>query len=139
MSLLWFAPAIVLVLGAVVIGRQVTGVQRLAEETDAWVTPEQIIELALKNQVEGIAFTYSEPAGWLEYVIDVGHLAREAGLYTVYVSNSYVTHEALEAVAPTVGLDLSRDGLRRLARIVTPGLEPAAVVEALLADAVGAA
>lgn len=35
MSLLWFAPAIVLVLGAVVIGRQVTGVQRLAEETDA--------------------------------------------------------------------------------------------------------
>ena len=70
--------------------------------TDAWVKPEQIIELALKHGVEGIAFTYSEPAVWMEYVIDVSRLARAAGLYTVYVSNSYVTNEALEAVAPYI-------------------------------------
>lgn len=72
------------------------------ESTDAWVKPEQIIELALKHGVQGIAFTYSEPAVWLEYVIDVGRLAKQAGLYTVYVSNSYVTREALEQVAPYI-------------------------------------
>lgn len=72
------------------------------ESTDAWVKPEQIIELAKKHQVEGIAFTYSEPAVWLEYVMDVGKLAHEAGLYTVYVSNSYVTTEALEMAAPYI-------------------------------------
>lgn len=72
------------------------------ESTDAWVPPEKIIELAQEHGVEGIAFTYSEPAVWLEYVIDVGKLAKEAGLYTVYVSNSFVTHEALQQVAPYI-------------------------------------
>ena len=83
------------------------GVQALdklakGESTDAWVKPEDVIELAKKHGVDGIAFTYSEPAVWLEYVIDVGKLAKEAGLYTVYVSNSYVTDEALEQVAPYI-------------------------------------
>jgi pyruvate formate lyase activating enzyme len=72
------------------------------ESTDAWVKPEEIIELAQKHGVEGIAFTYSEPAVWMEYVIDVGKLAKQAGLYTVYVSNSFVTNEALEEVAPYI-------------------------------------
>jgi pyruvate formate lyase activating enzyme len=72
------------------------------ESTDAWVKPEDIVALAIKHGVDGIAFTYSEPAVWLEYVIDVSQLAQEAGLYTVYVSNSYVTDEALEQVAPHI-------------------------------------
>ncbi len=82
----------------------VEALNRLArgESTDAWVRPEQVVELAQKHGVDGIAFTYSEPAVWLEYVIDVGKLAKEAGLYTVYVSNSYVTEEALQEVAPYI-------------------------------------
>ena len=67
--------------------------------TDAWVAPESLVETALRAEVQGIAFTYSEPAVWLEYIIDVSQLAHEAGLYTVYVSNSYVTDEALELAA----------------------------------------
>ena len=55
-----------------------------------------------ESTVEGIAFTYSEPAVWLEYVLDVSQLAHAAGLYTVYVSNSFVTDEALELMAPHV-------------------------------------
>jgi pyruvate formate lyase activating enzyme len=80
----------------------VTALDELArgESTAAYVTPEQLIEAALRQGVDGIAFTYSEPAVWLEYVLDVSKLAREAGLYTVYVSNSFVTDEALEAMAP---------------------------------------
>ena len=70
--------------------------------TAPYVTPEELVQAALRHKVEGIAFTYSEPAVWLEYVLDVSVLAREAGLYTVYVSNSYVTDEALELMAPHV-------------------------------------
>jgi pyruvate formate lyase activating enzyme len=66
------------------------------------VTPERIVAAAQRQGVEGIAFTYSEPAVWLEYVLDVSALARAAGLYTVYVSNSFVTDEALELMAPHV-------------------------------------
>jgi len=72
------------------------------ESTDAWVKPEEIIGLARRHGAEGIAFTYSEPAVWLEYVLDVSRLARDAGLYTVYVSNSFVTHEALQEMAPFI-------------------------------------
>ena len=72
------------------------------ESTDAWAPPQKLIETALRAGVQGIAFTYSEPAVWLEYIIDAGRLAHEAGLYTVYVSNSFVTDEALALAAPHV-------------------------------------
>jgi len=58
------------------------------ESRKAWVTPKSLVEAAQRAAVQGIAFTYSEPAVWLEYVIDTSILAHEAGLYTVYVSNS---------------------------------------------------
>ena len=72
------------------------------ESTAAYVTPQELVDSALRHKVDGIAFTYSEPAVWLEYVLDVSRLAHEAGLYTVYVSNSFVTREALELMAPHI-------------------------------------
>lgn len=72
------------------------------QSTAVFVTPEQMVEAAIRHGVDGIAFTYSEPAVWLEYVLDVSRIAREKGLYTVYVSNSFVTDEALELMAPRV-------------------------------------
>ncbi len=72
------------------------------ESTAAYVTPEELVQAAQRQGVQGIAFTYSEPAVWLEYVLDVSVLAHEAGLYTVYVTNSFVTDEALELMAPHV-------------------------------------
>jgi len=48
--------------------------------TAAYVTPEELVAAALRHGVEGIAFTYSEPAVWLEYVVDVSLLAHAAGL-----------------------------------------------------------
>ncbi len=82
----------------------VTALDGLAkgESTEAFVTPRELVDAALRQQVQGIAFTYSEPAVWLEYILDVCLLARDAGLYTVYVTNSFVTDEALERVAPWI-------------------------------------
>lgn len=61
----------------------------------AHVSPEDLVQAACREGVEGIAFTYSEPAVWLEYVLDVAECAHEAGLYTVYVSNSFVSAETV--------------------------------------------
>lgn len=82
----------------------VTALDELArgQSTAAYVTPQQLVETAQRHGAEGIAFTYSEPAVWLEYVLDVSQLAKQVGLYTVYVSNSFVTDEALELMAPLV-------------------------------------
>lgn len=72
------------------------------QSTAAYIPPQDLVDAAVRHGVEGIAFTYSEPAVWLEYVLDVSALAHEAGLYTVYVSNSFVTDEALALMAPHV-------------------------------------
>ncbi len=113
------------------------GVQALdklakGESTDAWVKPEEIIELAIKHDVEGIAFTYSEPAVWLEYVIDLGKLAKKAGLYTVYVSNSYVTDEALEEVAPYI--DVLCSDIKSLSNDFYKDICPTSSVDQVLAS-----
>jgi len=80
----------------------VTALDDLAhgQSKSAYVSPEELVQTALRHGVEGIAFTYSEPAVWLEYVLDVSQIAKAKGLYTVYVTNSFVTDEALELMAP---------------------------------------
>lgn len=102
------------------------------ESTDAWVKPEDIVDLALKHGVQGIAFTYSEPAVWLEYVIDVSKIAKRAGLYTVYVSNSYVTDEALEAVAPYI--DVLCSDIKSLSNAFYKDICPTSTVDEVLAS-----
>ncbi len=82
----------------------VTALDELArgESTAAWVRPDELVAAARRHGADGIAFTYSEPAVWLEYVLDVAEAAHAAGLYTVYVSNSFVTDEALALLAPVM-------------------------------------
>lgn len=82
----------------------VSALDELAQgaSTEAYITPDELVDAALKQKVEGIAFTYSEPAVWLEYILDVCVIAKKAGLYTLYVSNSFVTDEALELLAPHI-------------------------------------
>jgi len=58
--------------------------------------------LADHNGCAGIAWTYNEPTIWLEYVLDGARLAHEQGLYTVMVTNGYITEEALDTVAPHI-------------------------------------
>ena len=96
----------------------------------AYVTPEELIESAKRQGVDGIAFTYSEPAVWLEYVIDVSKLAREAGLYTVYVSNSFVTEEALKEMAPYI--DVLCSDIKSLSEDFYRDVCPVAKVEQVL-------
>jgi len=62
--------------------------------------PEVAVATALKQKCAGIAWTYNEPAIWLEYTIDSARLAKEQKLYTVYVTNGYSTEEALDAIGP---------------------------------------
>ena len=62
--------------------------------------PEKEIELAKEYRCAGIAWTYNEPTVWFEYTLDSAKLAKENGLYTVYVTNGYITDEALDTIGP---------------------------------------
>ena len=62
------------------------------------IPPEDVVALAIQNGCPSIAFTYNEPTIWGEYVIDICHAAREAGISTVMVTNGYVTREAFHDI-----------------------------------------
>ena len=62
--------------------------------------PGDTVTLALRLGSQGIAFTYNEPGIWLEYALDCSKLAKEAGLYTVFVTNGFSTPEAIDLIGP---------------------------------------
>jgi len=64
------------------------------------VQPQVAIELAKRYHCQGIAWTYNEPSIWFEYTLDSAKLAKENNLYTVYVTNGYLTPEALDTIGP---------------------------------------
>lgn len=63
-------------------------------------SPKEAVTRAREEGCQGIAWTYNEPTIWFEYTLDSAKLAKEEGLYTVYVTNGSFTHEALELIAP---------------------------------------
>jgi pyruvate formate lyase activating enzyme len=62
---------------------------------DAW-TPGRVVALARELGAPGIAFTYNDPTIWAEYAIEVAEAARAAGLFTVAVTNGYISAGARE-------------------------------------------
>ena len=64
------------------------------------IQPMEAVMLAKEYNCRGIAWTYNEPTIWFEYTLDSTKLAKENGLYTVYVTNGYMTTEALDAISP---------------------------------------
>jgi len=87
------------------------------------ITPQAAIELAKHYHSSGIAWTYNEPGIWLEYTLDSAKLAKEDNLYTVYVTNGYLTLEALDTIGPFLDawrVDIkgfSDDLYRKLAKV----------------------
>jgi len=65
-----------------------------------YLSPEREVELAQEHRCAGIAWTYNEPTISFEYTLDSARLARENGLYTAYVTNGYITPEALDTIGP---------------------------------------
>jgi len=62
--------------------------------------PEEIVEKALRTGSKTIAYTYTEPTIFLEYALDIGRLAHEKGIKNVFITNGFMTGEALEALTP---------------------------------------
>ncbi len=62
--------------------------------------PAAAIKMAQQSGCRGIAWTYNEPAIWFEYTLESARLAKENGLYTVYVTNGYAAPETLDAIGP---------------------------------------
>ena len=64
------------------------------------LNPEQVVDLCLQHHCPGIAYTYTEPLTYLEYVADCARLAREAGLWNILVTAGYVCQQPLSELLP---------------------------------------
>jgi pyruvate formate lyase activating enzyme len=64
------------------------------------VQPSKLVALARNQRCRTIAYTYTEPAVFLDYAIDTCLLAVEKGIRNIFVTNGFFTPEALDAVAP---------------------------------------
>jgi len=62
--------------------------------------PLEGVSRAVGSGSASISWTYNEPTIWHEYALDMGRLARNKGLGTIYVTNGYITEEALRELAP---------------------------------------
>jgi pyruvate formate lyase activating enzyme len=63
------------------------------------VSPEQIVAAAVRTGCRSIAYTYTEPTIFMELCNDCARPARERGLANVFVSNGYMTREAIDFAA----------------------------------------
>lgn len=57
--------------------------------------PDEVVAMARNLQCHSIAFTYSEPTSYYEYMIDTARSARQSGIKTVWVTCGYIEEQPL--------------------------------------------
>lgn len=76
--------------------------------------PDELIDIMLRKNLKQVAFTYTEPFTWYEYIIDCGKKLTEQGIKLILVTNGYVNQEPLKELLPyidamNIDLKSSRD------------------------------
>jgi pyruvate formate lyase activating enzyme len=64
-------------------------------ENGRYVSPEQFVEMTEHSGCQGTSISFNEPTLSLEWSLDVFRLAGRRGLYNTFVTNGYMTPEAL--------------------------------------------
>lgn len=69
----------------------------------SYLPPEKAATLALETpNCVGVAYTYSEPFMWFEYLLDACREVRRAGLTNVVVTNGYLEEEPFNEILPLI-------------------------------------
>ena len=64
------------------------------------MVPQKVVEMAKYYNCRSIAYTYSEPTIFFEFAYDTAKIAKKIGIKNVFVSNGYISEEALKKIAP---------------------------------------
>ncbi len=66
------------------------------------LVPDKLLDLCFKHIIQSVAFTYSEPITWYEYIYDCSQLLQSNGIKTVLVTNGYINEEPLKKILPFI-------------------------------------
>jgi pyruvate formate lyase activating enzyme len=72
------------------------------QTSNTFLPPARAVEEAIKRGCSSIAYTYSEPVVWVEYVLDTALLARKAGLKNILISSGYINQEPLTELCKVI-------------------------------------
>ncbi len=61
-----------------------------------YLTPEDAVDIALSNNLDMIAYTYSEPIVWYEFVYDTAKIAKKNKIKNVLVTNGFINLKPLK-------------------------------------------
>lgn len=64
------------------------------------ISPEDIVEYALKYKCKSISYTYTEPTIYFEYAYDIAKLASSHNIKNIFVTNGFMTKECLGMIEP---------------------------------------
>ncbi len=64
--------------------------------------PERVVKATKENGCQGISYTYTEPTIFFEYAYDTATLAHKQGFFNTFVTNGYMTSEAVQTIAPVL-------------------------------------
>jgi len=98
-----------------------------------YAPPQRIAALAKQYNCPTIAYTYSEPVVFAEFVMDTADAGHQAGVRSIVVSNGYIQEEALHAAygkMDAVKIDLKSFSESYYKQVVTGQLKP--VLETLV-------
>ncbi|HNX66056.1 MAG TPA: AmmeMemoRadiSam system radical SAM enzyme [Bacteroidales bacterium] len=70
--------------------------------TNYKLPPDDVVATAIANKAASIAYTYSEPNTFYEYVFDTSKAARERGIKNIMVSNGYINPEPLKKLCKVI-------------------------------------
>ncbi|TDS31611.1 AmmeMemoRadiSam system radical SAM enzyme [Halanaerobium congolense] len=63
-------------------------------------SPQEIVDKAVEREINYIAYTYSEPIVFYEYMLETARIARENGIKNIIISNGFINKEPLKALIP---------------------------------------
>ena len=64
------------------------------------IKAEEIVNLALKNNLPSISYTFTEPTIFLDYALDTMKIAKKKGLKNNWVTNAFWSKEAFDLIYP---------------------------------------
>jgi len=64
------------------------------------ISPKKIVNNAIAGRCKSIAYTYTEPTVFYEYAYDIAKLAHKTGLKNIFVTNGYISRDALTEFSP---------------------------------------
>ena len=66
------------------------------------LSPKKIVEIAKQNNLPSISYTYTEPAIFSEYALDIMKLAKKENIKNCWISNGFWSKELFDLVSPYV-------------------------------------